>query len=124
LTRYDLLHVSRDPSEDKISQPAEDDPPSFTNDDRVWLFSGAAYVQATTHWSNKFRSVLGFREDYQHGTDIDYEAVYHEAAGYSNTGTAQQQLPSPRAASSSGRRIRSSSTRAPVGGFTARIYVA
>jgi outer membrane receptor protein involved in Fe transport len=96
LTRYDLLHVSRDPSEDKISQPAEDDPPSFTNDDRVWLFSGAAYVQATTHWSNKFRSVLGFREDYQHGTDIDYEAVYHEAAGYSNTGTAQQQLPQPK----------------------------
>jgi outer membrane receptor protein involved in Fe transport len=96
LTRYDLLHVSRNPSEDQISQPAEDDPPSFTNDDRVWLFSGAAYVQATTHWTDTFRSVLGFREDYQHGTDIDYEAAYHETAGYSNTGTAQQQLPQPK----------------------------
>jgi len=96
LTRYDLLHVGRDPSEDQISEPAGDDPPSFTNDDRVWLFSGAAYVQAITHWNAKFRSVLGFREDYQHGTDIDYEAVLHEAAGYSNSGTAQQQLPQPK----------------------------
>jgi hypothetical protein len=96
LTRYDLLHVGRNPSEDRISQPAEDDPPSFTNDDRVWLFSGAAYVQATTHWTDKFRSVLGFREDYQHGTDIDYEAALHETAGYSNAGTAQQQLPQPK----------------------------
>jgi len=96
LTRYDLLHVGRDPSEDQVSQPAEDDPPSFTNDDRVWLFAGAAYVQATTRWSSKFRSVLGFRDDYQHGTDIDYEAALHETAGYSNTGTARQSLPQPK----------------------------
>jgi len=96
LTRYDLLHVSRNPSEAQISQPAQDDPPSFTNDDRVWLFSGAAYLQATTHWTSKFRSVFGFREDYQHGTDIDYEAALHETAGYSNSGTAQQQLPQPK----------------------------
>ncbi len=48
-------------------------------------------------WTSQFRSVLGFREDYQHGTDIDYEAALHETAGYSNTGTAQQSLPQPKA---------------------------
>jgi hypothetical protein len=96
LTRYDQLHVGRDPSEDRISVPAQYSPPSFTNDDRVWLFGGAAYVQTITQWTSKFRSVLGFREDYQHGTDIDYEAALHETAGYSNSGTAQQQLPQPK----------------------------
>jgi outer membrane receptor protein involved in Fe transport len=53
-------------------------------------------VQATTHWTSKFRSVLGFRDDYQHGTDIDYEAALHEMAGYSNSGTADQSLPQPK----------------------------
>jgi outer membrane receptor protein involved in Fe transport len=96
LTRYDLLHVGREPSKDRISQPAENDPPTFTNDDRVWLFSGAAHVQAVTHWTTKLRTVFGIREDYQHGTDIDYEAALHETAGYSNSGTAQQQLPQPK----------------------------
>jgi outer membrane receptor protein involved in Fe transport len=97
LTRYDLLHVGREPSEAQVSQPEENYPPSFTNDDRVWLFAGAAYAQVTTHWTARFRSVLGFRDDYQHGTDIDYEAALHETAGYSNTGTAQQSLPQPKA---------------------------
>jgi hypothetical protein len=96
LTRYDLLHVGRDPSDGQVTVPAQDSPPSFTNDDRVWLFAGATYVQDTTRWTPKFRTVLGFREDYQHGTDIDYEAALHETAGYSNTGTAQQQLPQPK----------------------------
>jgi hypothetical protein len=96
MTRYDTLHVGRDPSDARTTVPEEYSPPSFTNDDRVWLFSGAAYVQAITHWSSRFRSVLGFREDYQHGTDIDYEAALHETAGYSNSGTAQQQLPQPK----------------------------
>jgi len=96
LTRYDLLHVGREPSEDRVSQPAQDDSPSFTNDDRVWLFAGAAYAQLTTHWTSQFRSVLGFRDDYQHGTDIDYESALHEMAGYSNTGTADESLPQPK----------------------------
>jgi outer membrane receptor protein involved in Fe transport len=95
-TRYDLLHVGRDPSDDRITVPAEYSPPSFTDDDRVWLFAGAAYVQDTTRWTSRVRTVLGFREDYQHGTDIDYEAALHETAGYSNSGTAQQQLPQPK----------------------------
>jgi hypothetical protein len=96
LVREDLLHVSRDPSDDRVTVPPEFSPQSFTNDDRVWLFSGAAYAQATTHWTSQLRTVLGFREDYQHGTDIDYEAALHETAGYSNTGTAQQALPQPK----------------------------
>jgi hypothetical protein len=64
----------------------------------VYLFAGAAYVQATTHWSPTLRSVLGFRDDYQHGTDIDYLAALHETAGYTNGGTADQSCSSPRAA--------------------------
>jgi outer membrane receptor protein involved in Fe transport len=95
-TRYDLLHVGRNPTDGMVVVPEEYSPPSFTNDDRVWLFSGAVYVQATTHWTSQFRSVLGFREDYQRGTDIDYEAALHETMGYSNTGTAAQGLPQPK----------------------------
>jgi len=99
LTRYDLLHVGRNPSEDQVSltEAQTGDDPSFINNDRVWLFAGAAYAQITTHWTSRFRSVLGFREDYQHGTDIDYDAALHETAGYTNGGTAQQQLPQPKA---------------------------
>jgi hypothetical protein len=96
LTRYDMLHVGRLPTEDRIAQPAADDDPSFTNDDRVWLFSGAAYAQTTTHWTPQFRSVVGFREDYQHGTDTDYESALHAMDGYSNTGTVRQFLPQPK----------------------------
>jgi len=102
LTRDDLLYVGRLPSEDRVPLTATDDPPSFSNEDQVYLFAGAAWVQATTHWTSTFRSVLGFREDYQHGTDIDYLAALHEESrpgytGYTNGGTAQQALPQPKA---------------------------
>jgi len=101
LTRDDLLYVGRLPSEGQVPLPAVNDPPSFSNEDQVYLFSGAAYVQAITHWTPKFRSVLGFREDYQHGTDIDYLAGLHEESGpgytgYTNGGTAQQALAEPK----------------------------
>jgi hypothetical protein len=101
LTRDDILYVGRLPSEDRVPLPAADDPPSFSNEDQVYLFAGAAWVQATTHWSSTFRSVLGFQEDYQHGTDIDYLAALHEETGpsytgYSNSGTVQQALPQPK----------------------------
>ncbi len=95
LTRYDLLHVGRDPSEGQISLLDTNDP-SYTNDDRVWLFAGAAYAQLTTHWTASLRSVLGFRDDYQHGTDVDYDAASHETAGYTNSGTVAQSLPQPK----------------------------
>jgi hypothetical protein len=96
VTRDDLLGVGRSPSEDQVNLPAQDDPPSLSNDDQVYLFAGAAYVQATTHWTAKFRSVLGVRDDYQHGTDIDYLAALHETAGYTNSGTQAQSLIQPK----------------------------
>jgi len=102
LTRDDSLHVGRLPSEDRVPLPLQDAPPSFSDDDEVYLFAGAAYLQATTHWTSRLRSVLGFRDDYQHGTDIDYLAALHEThgprySGYTNGGTAQQSLPQPKA---------------------------
>jgi len=102
LTRDDMLYVGRLPSQGQVPLPDTDDPPSFSNEDQVYLFSGAAYVQATTHWTSQWRTVLGFREDYQHGTDVDYLAALHEESGpgytgYSNGGTAQQALPQPKA---------------------------
>ena len=96
LTRYDSLGVGRSPSVDQVNLPAKDDPPSFSNDDQVYLFAGALYLQATTHWTSKFRSVLGVRDDYQHGTDIDYLAAMHETAGYANSGTQAQALIQPK----------------------------
>ena len=97
LTRYDSLDVGRLPSEDRVPLPAQDDPPSFSDSDQVYLFSGAAYLQATTHWTSQLRSVLGVRVDYQHGTDIDYLAALHETDGYTNGGTDSQTLPQPKA---------------------------
>jgi outer membrane receptor protein involved in Fe transport len=96
LTRYDLLGVGRYPSVDQVPMPTGNDPPSFYNNDQVYLFAGGAYVQATTRWTSKFRSVIGLRDDYQHGTDVDYLAALHESAGYSNGGTAQQSLFQPK----------------------------
>ncbi len=96
LTRDDILRVGRLPTEDKIALPSANDPATFYNDDQVYLFAAAAYVQAITHWTSNFRSVLGFREDYQHGTDVDYLAALHETLGYTNGGTVAQALPQPK----------------------------
>jgi outer membrane receptor protein involved in Fe transport len=95
--RYDLLGVGRLPTEARVPVDASSDPPSFANDDHVFLFAGAAYLQATTRWTSQLRTVLGVRDDYQHGTDVDYLAALHESAGYSNAGTAQQSLLQPKA---------------------------
>lgn len=101
LTRDDILYVGRLPSEGRIPLPAADDPPSFSNEDQVYLFAGAAWVQMTTRWTPNFRSIVGFRDDFQHGTDIDYLAALHEEAGpghfgYTNGGTDRQSLPQPK----------------------------
>jgi outer membrane receptor protein involved in Fe transport len=100
-TRDDILFVGRLPSEDRVPLPAADNPPSYSNEDQVYLFAGAVWLQATTHWNSNFRSVLGFRDDYQHGTDVDYLAALHEESapgytGYTNGGTARQSLPQPK----------------------------
>jgi hypothetical protein len=99
LTRYDLLGVGRLPSQDQVplSPPPSSDPAAFSNNDEVSLFAAAAYLQATTHWTSRLRSVLGLRDDYQHGTDVDYLAALHQAAGYTNGGTKQQSLLQPKA---------------------------
>jgi outer membrane receptor protein involved in Fe transport len=100
LTRYDILDVGRLPSEDQVAlsaQEAANDPPSFSNHDLVNLFAGALYLQATTHWTPWFRTVLGVREDYQHGIDRDLLAPLHMTAGYTNAGVQAQSLPQPKA---------------------------
>ena len=96
LTRYDALRVGRLPSEDQVPLPVQSAPPSFSNDDQVYLFAGAAYCQAVTRWTSTLRSVLGLRDDYQRGTDSDYLAQWHETAGYTNGGTADQSLLQPK----------------------------
>jgi hypothetical protein len=94
--RYDSLGVGRSPSEDQVPLSPAFDAASFSNNDQVYLFAGAAYLQAATRWTSTIRSVLGIREDYQHGTDIDYLAALHETAGYTNGGSASQSLPQPK----------------------------
>jgi len=101
VTRDDLLYVGRLPSEGQVPLPVSDAPPSFSNEDQVYLFAGAAYVQVTTRWTPEWRTVFGVREDYQHGTDIDYLAALHEQSGpgytgYTNGGTAQQAMAQPK----------------------------
>jgi len=96
LTRYDLLSVGRIPTQARVPVSASQDPASFSNSDHVFLFAVGGYVQATTHWTSSIRTVLGLRDDYQHGTDVDYLAALHETAGYSNAGTAQKSLLQPK----------------------------
>jgi outer membrane receptor protein involved in Fe transport len=99
LTRYDILDVGRLPSAGQVplslAQTAGD-PASFANHDDVNLFAGALYLEATTHWTSWFRSVLGVREDYQHGTDDDLLAALHATAGFTNGGARGQQLLQPK----------------------------
>jgi outer membrane receptor protein involved in Fe transport len=96
VTRYDLLGVGRSPSQDQVNLSPQTDPPSFSNNDQVYLFVGAVYGQVTSHWTSTFRSVLGLRDDYQHGTDVDYLSALHEVAGYTNGGTKAQSLVQPK----------------------------
>jgi hypothetical protein len=96
LARYDSAAVGRLPSEAQAPLPPQNDPPSFSNSDQVYLLSGAVYLQATTHWSSTLRSVLGLRGDYQRGTDIDHLAQLHETAGYTNGGNAASSLLQPK----------------------------
>jgi outer membrane receptor protein involved in Fe transport len=96
LTRYDLLGVRRLPSEAQAPLLMRNDPPSFYDNDQVYVLAGAAWLQATTLWTSTLRSVLGVRDDYQHGTDVDYLAALHATAGYTNGGTAAQSLFQPK----------------------------
>lgn len=81
--RYDFNDVSRVPTQDRVPLTPEqlaavDYPSNFTENDHVRLQSLAGYVQATSHWTAWLRSVIGFREDYMHGSDT---GTYYGAAG-------------------------------------------
>ena len=98
-TRYDMVNVGRLPSQGRVALTAAqtaDDPAPFSNHDQVNLFAGALYGQATTHWTPWFRTVLGLRGDYQHGSDDDLLAALHQTAGYSNGGARGQSLLQPK----------------------------
>jgi outer membrane receptor protein involved in Fe transport len=84
--RYDFLIVQRQPTVDRVEIAPADDPLGVDSNDRVRLGSYAVYAQATSHWSDWFRSVLGLREDYQRGTDTG-----------TNYGTASKPLFEPKA---------------------------
>ena len=96
LTRYDLLGVGRQPTEARVPVSASNDDPSFTDNDHVFLFAAGAYAQITTHWTSQLRTVIGLRDDYQHGTDVDYLQALHELDGYTNAGTVHQSLLQPK----------------------------
>ncbi len=84
--RYDYNDVGRLPSRGGLPIPAADQPLGFVEADSVHLSSTGIFLQATTHWTYWLRSVLGVREDYQHGSD----------AG-TNPGTASAGLFEPKA---------------------------
>jgi len=99
LLRNDMLVLGRMPSEgqEELTQETiSEDPPSLINKDRVNLLAGAIYIQATSHWTQHIRTVLGLRDDMQLGTDIDEYAALHETAGYTNGGTKSQSLLQPK----------------------------
>jgi outer membrane receptor protein involved in Fe transport len=68
-SRYDDNAVSRLPSKDAEPLPAAGDPLGYSESDQIHLGSNAVYAQVMTHWNYWFRTVLGLREDYQHGSD-------------------------------------------------------
>lgn len=73
-TRFDFNDVSRLPTADRVlltdaQIAAVDYPANAIERDQVRLSSEAVYLQTTTHWSEKFRSILGLREDFLHGSD-------------------------------------------------------
>jgi outer membrane receptor protein involved in Fe transport len=84
-TRRDFNEVSRLPTEDRLVIPAADDPLNFSETDTVRLSSFSAYAQSSTHWTDWFRSVLGYRYDTQYGSDRG-----------TNSGTAGDHLLAPK----------------------------
>ena len=88
--RVDFNDVSRVPTQNRVPlTPAQlaavDYPAVFSETDYVHLYSLAAYGQMTSHWTEWFRSVLGFRADYMYGVD--------SGTGY---GAASRVIPEPK----------------------------
>jgi outer membrane receptor protein involved in Fe transport len=84
-SRNDFNDVSRLPTENREMIPAADDPLNFREQDRIRLYGLSGFAQATTHWTDWFRSVFGVRYDHQYGKD----------AG-TNAGTASGNLVQPK----------------------------
>lgn len=89
--RHDVNEISRLPTQQRrLLGPAQvaavDYPPSYFEIDHVHLTSFAAYFEATTDWTAWMRSVLGLREDYQHGIDSG-----------TNAGSASDSIAEPKA---------------------------
>ena len=109
LTRYDMLDVGRLPSEDRVPLPARmiRRPSPMTT--RCTCLPARPRCRRPPAGAPTFRSVLGFRDDYQHGTDIDYLAALHEESAQATPDTPTAARPSsrcfsPRAVSSTPRR--------------------
>src|SRR5262249_3689930 len=67
--RYDINELSRLPTARRVVLPALDNPLNFTWTEHVHLLNLSAYAQATTRWTQWFRTVIGIREDHIHGID-------------------------------------------------------
>jgi hypothetical protein len=90
-SRTDYLDVLRLPTQERmLLTPSElaavGYPSSYSEIDEVSLQSVAGYLEDTMHWTAWFRTVLGFREDYMHGSDSG-----------TNHGDAHSALPEPKA---------------------------
>lgn len=68
-SRNDENVVSRVPSKNAEPLSPADDPLGYIESDQIHLASNAVYAQIMTHWNYWFRTVLGLRQDYQHGSD-------------------------------------------------------
>jgi outer membrane receptor protein involved in Fe transport len=77
-SRYDDNAVSRVPSKNAVPLSAAAEPLGYSENDQIHLASNAVYAQVMTHWNYWFRTVLGVREDYQHGID---SGTNHGTAG-------------------------------------------
>ena len=78
--RHDDNGLARVPTRERMPLSVSDGALGFSETDRVHLSSDAVYVQATTHWTGTIRSVIGLREDYQHGSDVGTNHGHASAA--------------------------------------------
>ncbi len=83
--RYDINDLSRLPTRGRVVLTADQHPLDFSETDHVHLLNSSAYMQATSHWTSWFRTVVGIREDFIHGIDSG-----------TNSGSASQSLFQPK----------------------------
>jgi outer membrane receptor protein involved in Fe transport len=86
VTRSDFNDVSRYPTARRQPIPAADDPLGFDESDTIRLSNSGAYVQASTHWTEWLRSVVGLR----------YDTIYGHDEG-TNAGSASDHFLQPKA---------------------------